>query len=192
MREDYVAQFIVGASTALAAAVFNLAVGGQVDGAWVVLAFVVPAAVLYLYQRAGFSPFKAWRVRDNELIALTGQPAGDGAWELDGRERCEWAVHGPRQPLGRGRYRVVFRLKLNSLAGDDPLVDLDVAARRGRKLIALRTLTTQDFRRADAYQDFPLDFYLLRDDNELEFRLSLRGAAKRLVLDRVTLARRVV
>lgn len=57
--------------------------------------------------------------------------------------------------------------------------------------VALRTLTAQDFARADACQDFPLDFYLLRDDNAIEFRISTKGLSRRLVLDRVTLSRRL-
>jgi hypothetical protein len=55
----------------------------------------------------------------------------------------------------------------------------------------LRTLTIQDFHRADTYQDFPLDFYLLHDDNEIEFRISTQGAQRRLVLDHVALSRRL-
>lgn len=191
MREDYAAQFIVGAATAIAAAVFDLAASGQVDAGWVLAAFAVPYAVLHLYQRAGFSPSRTWRVRDNELIARGGHPTGHGAWELDAAERRDWVVHGPRRPLGRGRYRAVFRLKVNYTAGDAPVVDLDVAARHGQKLLAARTLTAQDFQRADAYQAFALDFYLLHDENEVEFRLSTRGAARRLALECVTLARRL-
>lgn len=191
MYNDYAAQFLVGASTAAAAVIFNLAATGQVDWRWVFLAFAVPFGALQVYQRASFSASRAWRVQDNELIGAAGQPTGDGAWELDTSERRSWAVYGPRKPLGRGRYRAAFRLKLNNLAGDEPVVDLDVASRHGKKLMALRTLTTQDFRRADLYQDFTLDFYLLHDDNEIEFRISTKGLARRLVLDRVTLARRV-
>lgn len=190
MREDYAAQFIVGAATAIAAAVFDLAVSGQVDAVWVAAAFAVPYAVLHLYQRAGFSPARIWRVRDNELIARSGHPIGHGAWELDAAERREWVVHGPRRPLGRGRYRAVFRLKVDQTAGDAPVADLDVAARHGQKLLAARTLTTQDFQSADTYQAFALDFYLLHDDNEIEFRLSTRGAPRRLALESVALARR--
>jgi hypothetical protein len=191
MKDDYAAQFLVGASTAATTLVFNLAAHGQIDWPWVLAAFGVPFLVLRAYQRAGFPDARVWRVRDNELLAAAGQPTGDGAWELETSERRNWMVYGPRKPLGRGRYRAAFRLKLNSLAGDEPVADIDVASRHGKKLIALRTLTAQDFARADAYQDFPLDFYLLHDDNEVEFRISTKGLPRRLVLDRVTLSRRL-
>ncbi len=191
MRDDYTGQFIVGTLTAAASAVFHFALTGQVDWRWVLVAFLAPYLALHFYERASLSAFREWRVRDNELISRSGQPAGTGAWELDTGEPRSWVVFGPRKPLTRGRYRATFRLKLNQLAGDAPIVDLDVASRHGAKLLALRTLTAQDFRRADRLQDFPLDFYLLHDDNEIEFRISTRGAPRRLVLDRVALARRV-
>jgi hypothetical protein len=191
MREDYAAQFFVGAATAVASAIFNYAVLGQANWLWVFIAFVVPFAVLQFYQRSGFSPFKKWRVQDNELIARSGQATGHGAWELDTSERRAWAIYGPHKPLGRGKYRATFRLKINNTSGDDPVVDLDVASRHGAKIMALRTLTVQDFQRADVYQDFPLDFYLRYDDNEIEFRISTKGALRRVVLEYVALSRRV-
>ena len=42
MRDDYAAQFLVGASTAAASAVLNLAMTGQVNWLWVTVAFAVP------------------------------------------------------------------------------------------------------------------------------------------------------
>ncbi len=191
MRDDYAAQFLVGAATAAAAAVFNLAVNGQVEAGWVLLAFGVPFTVLQAYQRAGFTRVRAWRVGDNELQAQAGAPTGHGAWALEAGERRDWAVRGPRRPLGQGRYRAAFRLKIDSLAGDEVVLELDVAARHGRKVLALRALTVQDFRQADTYQDFPLDFYLLHDDNDVEYRLSARGGPRRLTFDRVTVSRRL-
>ncbi len=189
MREDYAAQFLVGASTAAVSAIFNLALTGQVNWLWVLVAFGVPFVVLRIYQQAGLSLARVWRVRDNELLSRAGQPLGSGAWELNTSERTDWAIYGPRQPLGRGRYRARFRLKINNRAGDEPVVEIDVASRHGKKILALRTLTVHDFEWADAYQDFPLDFYLLHDDNEIEFRVSTRGTPRRVVLNRVTLSR---
>ena len=191
MRDDYTAQFLVGVSTALVAAVFNLALTGQVNGVWLLVAFVVPFSVLQLYQRAGLSPRREWRVGDNALIAAGGQPTGDGAWELDAAEARQWVIYGPRKPLARGKYRALFRLKISSVAGDRPVLDIDVAARHGQKIIALRTLTARDFERADTFQNFPLDFYLLQDENEIEYRLSTKGVSRRVVLERVALQRRL-
>jgi hypothetical protein len=191
MRDDYAAQFLVGASTAAVSAIFNLALTGNVNWFWVLVAFGVPFVVLRAYQQVGLSLPRVWRVRDNELLSRAGQPLGSGAWELNAGERTDWAIYGPRKPLGHGRYRATFRLKINSIAGDEPAVDLDVASRHGKKVVALRTVTVQDFRRADTYQDFALDFYLLQDDNEIEFRVSTRGAPRRVVLERVMLARRL-
>lgn len=191
MRDDYAAHFLVGICTAMFSALFNYAVTGQVSGLWVLLAFLLPFVVLHLYQRFNISFRREWRVRANELTGRAGQPVGDGAWELDASERRDWAICGPYTPLGRGRYQARFRLKINNLAGDAAVVDIDVATRHGKKLLALRTLTARDFERADHYQEFPLDFFLWQDDNEMELRVSPRGARCRVVLERVTLARRL-
>jgi hypothetical protein len=191
MRDDYTAQFLVGVSTAAVSAIFNLALTGQINWFWVLVAFSVPFAVLRAYQQVGLSLPRVWRVRDNELLSRAGQPLGNGAWELNTEERTDWAIYGPRKPLGQGHYRANFRLKINNTIGDEPVVDLDVASRHGKKIMALRTLTVQDFQRADTYQDFALDFNLLHDDNEIEFRVSTRGISRRVVLERVMLARRL-
>lgn len=191
MRDDYLAQFIVGVSTAVVAAVFNLAITGQINGWWMLVAFAVPVGVLQLYQRVGLSPTREWRVRDNELSAAIGQSVGDGAWELDATEARQWAVYGPWKPLAHGKYRATFQLKISSVASDRPIVDIDVTARHGKKIIALRTLTARDFGKADSFQRFPLDFYLLQDENEIEFRVSTKGIARRVVLDSVKVVRRL-
>lgn len=197
MHTDYAAQFFVGAATALAAAVFNLALTGRVDGGWMIVAFGVPFAALLIYQRAGFAGVRVWRVRENELTALGGQPVGQGAWAVALDASAEGLIRGPRRPLGRGRYRAGFQLKLDRLAGDEPVAELAVTARHGRKVLAQRTLTGQDFSRADAYQAVGLDFQLLHDENDVEFRLTIRAAPAgpagppRLTLAYVALARRL-
>lgn len=191
MKDDYAAQFLVSTSTAVAIAIFNLAINGQINWLWVIIAFVVPFVVLQLYQRSGFSPFKKWRVKDNELIAQAGQPTGNGSWEIDTSQTISWAIYGPYKPLGRGKYRAIFRLKINSISGDDAVVEIDVAARRGGKRLSMRTLTIQDFQQADVYQDFPLCFFLVHDDNDIEFRISSLGAKRRLILDYVALSRMI-
>ncbi len=194
MKNDYVAQFLVSAFGAVAVAAFNLAVAGQINGLWVLLAFVIPFFILRAYQNSGFCVNGEWRVMSDkmQLRAVTGQPSGGGAWELETGEPKRWAIFGPYQPLARGKYCATFRLKINHLAGDDPVAEIDVAARHGQKRLAVRSLTVKDFRRADEYQDFPLEFHLLQDENEVEFRVSTSGAKRRLTLEHVRLARRLL
>lgn len=191
MADDYSAQFLVAGSTSVATAVFNLAVIGRINWLWVILAFLIPFLVLQLYQHSGFSPLKKWRVKDHELHAQMGQPTGNGAWELDTNQQIDWAVYGPYRPLGRGKYRATFRMKVNNTATDDTVAEIDVASRRGGKRLATRTLTIQDFQYADRYQNFPLDFFLIHDDNDIEFRVCTKGGNRRLILDYVALSRRL-
>jgi hypothetical protein len=101
-------------------------------------------------------------------------------------------MYGPYIPLPRGKYRATFRLKVNDTQGGDaPLVRLEVTSGRGTKWLAVRTISMRDFDRADRYQNFPLDFYLIDGENDVEFRLILVGGNRRVVFEYVRLSRKL-
>jgi hypothetical protein len=131
---------------------------------------------------------RRWRVKEGELRASLGTPVGGEAWELATPAYQEFAVYGPYQPLPRGRYRATFRVKLSDTSGVEDAITawVDVASGRGKKRLAFRDLAIRDFARADAYQGFPVDFYLLQDESDLEFRTSKMGDQRRLTLQDVT------
>jgi hypothetical protein len=196
-KTDFSAEFLVGASTALATAIINLVAPGQISWLWLIPAFSVPFVVLLVYQGAGlgFRPYKEWRIRTGELVADGGAQKG-AVWEFERRELMGGlGFHGPHIALPRGKYRVLFRLKIDSRdERDEPVCELDVSSNAGAKWFALRTLSIRDFRRSDTWQDFALDFIMTNDESHVEFRGRMEAverAGRRITFDKAVVHRRL-
>ncbi len=197
MDNDYRAQFLVSFFTVLTAAVVNLAVAGQINWLWLILAFIVPFLVLSVYQGVislNFRPFKSWSIREGELNSYSATKRGN-TWEFDRTSNEDAGFNGPYIPVLRGKYRVIFRLMIDDRGEQDqPVCELAVTSNDGRKWFAKHTVSIRDFVRAEKWQDFPLDFTLLRDENRVEFRFRMRESAlaqRRISFRSVTLRRRI-
>ena len=74
----------------------------------------------------------------------------------------------------------MFRAKVNSVSGEDrPVIELSAASNWkiiGDKHLAVRTLTTRDFKRGGVYQNFSLDFDAFVDERDLELRIYAMGS----------------
>jgi len=109
----------------------------------------------------------------------------------------DWAVFGPylREPLRKGRYSVMFNLKIDDATVDNsPVIEIDVACKTrddGDKRLTGRTLTPLDFRRSDEYRQFRLDFDVLTDERYLEIRIWSKGSGHRITFDYARLSRRL-
>jgi hypothetical protein len=198
-KTDFSAEFLVGASTALVTAIINLVVPGQISWLWLIPAFAVPFVVLFLYQGTvrglGFRPYKEWRIRTGELIADGGVQKGY-VWEFeDLTPEGGLGFHGPHIALPRGKYRVLFRLKIDSRdERDEPVCELDVSSDSGQKWFALRTISIRDFRRSDTWQDFALDFLMANDESHVEFRGRMQGVerlGRRITFHKLVVHRRL-
>lgn len=197
-KTDFSAEFLVGASTALATAIINLVVPGQISWLWLIPAFAVPFVVLFLYQGSGlgFRPYKEWRIRTGELVADGGAGKGN-VWEFEHLAPGQsLGFHGPHIALPRGKYRVLFRLKIDSRdERDEPVCELDVSSNSGHKWFALRTISIRDFKWSDAWQDFALDFVMANDENHVEFRARMGGvepAGRRITFHKLVVHRRLI
>ncbi len=158
--------------------------------------------MLYEIYQANRFPFKKWRItniRDGkgllfreDLTALDGRRNGK-AWQFK-TSINDWAFSGPylRQPLRKRKYRATFRVKVNSVSGEDrPIIDLDVSSNCktiGDKHLARRTLTTCEFKTGGVYHVFPLDFDVFIDERDLELRIYSRGSEYIVTLDYVKLS----
>jgi hypothetical protein len=197
-KSDFSAEFLVGASTALATAIINLVVLDQINWLWLIPAFGVPFVVLFLYQGTGlgFRPYKEWKIRTGELSAVGGAQKGD-VWEFeDVVPERGLGFRGPLIALPRGKYRVLFRLKIDSRdERDEPVCELDVTSNSGRKWFAYRTLSLRDFKRSDQWQSFMLDFNMSNDENRVEFRSRMEsgaGLGRRIAFDKVIVHHRLL
>ncbi len=86
-------------------------------------------------------------------------------------------------------YRAYFRLKTDDVNTAREIALLDVVADDGAKILGLKRLRGVDFRSADTYQEFYVDFHYPGSSQAgLEFRVAFRGAAS-LWLDRILVVR---
>lgn len=195
-------QIFVGSIIALVAAIVNQAFAGRVNYLWVIGGFLGAVILFGIYQRSAGFPFVRFKVKNNPRDAdgllsngsVQGKPVGQ-SWQFNSTSE-DWAITGPylRKPLRKGKYRATFRIKVDDVSGiNQPIVDIDVASRSvrlGDKRLAMRTLSTSDFGEPDTYCEFPLDFFVVADEQELELRVYSKGSGLTLTLDYIELSRR--
>jgi len=134
-----------------------------------------------------------WEGEDLEREPDSGERVDDED-ALNGEACCALAAehragawYGPYThdlPPGHA-YRAYFRLKTNDVATTAEVAMLDVVDNAGERILGLRRLRGTDFRAANTYQEFAVDFnYTDAGAAGLEFRTAFRAAAD-LCLDRV-------
>lgn len=201
-------QIGIGSTVALVTAIINQALAGKIDYWWVIGVFFITVVLYTVFQNYSGFPFKKFRVtnkqdgkgllfRSDEPGILEGKPIGE-AWQFKASGDNYHTIYGPylQHPIRNGKYRAIFRIKADNVEGDNIYITyIDVAssykATRGGKILAARTLTANDFKKSDDYQDFYLDFDVLSDENELEFRIAPTSGYV-LTLDYIQLARRII
>ncbi len=197
MKNDIVAQFLLGFFIALANAIINLAVNGQINWLWVGTTFLISFALIFTYQGTGVGKkfYSVWKIGKGELIT-SGGVEKDGVWEFDKSNIAnDKGFYGPYIPLTAGKYRCVFRLKIDKSSREDKVVcELDVLLNQA-KLAAFRSLSNRDFKHSDKWQDVSIDFNLYNDENRVEFRFRVKNiveANRRISFDKVTVYKRLV
>jgi hypothetical protein len=135
----------------------------------------------------------AWEGEDLHHVSGTGELVQDAdalngwAWRGLAGTHVAGVWYGPYTsvlPPGYA-YRAYFRLKTNDVITTAELAMLDVADGGGTRVLGLRRLRGTDFRTANAYQEFAVDFdYTDAGTADLEFRTLFHAAAD-LYLDRV-------
>jgi hypothetical protein len=201
-------QIGIGSTVALITAIINQAFVGKVNYLWIVGAFLAAVLLYTGYQSYSGFPFKKFRVtnqqngkgllfRQDKPEVLEGKPIGD-AWQFKASGDNYHAIFGPylQCSLRKGKYRAIYKIKADDVEGDNIYITyIDVAssykASRGGKTLAARTLTANDFKKSDEYQFFYLDFDVLSDETELEFRIAPTSGHV-LTLDYIQLIRRLI
>ena len=203
MNNRVLEQILVGSTVALFTVIINESFAGKINYFWALGGFLGSMILYGAYQRFGGSPFKKWRVTNENdgkgllfrADILSGRKVGE-AWQFKTTKQ-DWAIYGPylRQLLHKGKYRATFRIKVDDIKGEDhPLFQIDIASNckyRGDKRLAGRTVTCSDFTEADEYQEFILDFYVVSNERELELRIFSEGTGETVTLDYIRLSRRL-
>lgn len=201
---------VIGAATgAIASALINslLSRGNSISYWWVgALLGIVIAILLYLlYQRLTSFPVRTWHVSNAD--DGTGLGSGGRILRKDNHTICQietnpgqWAVWGPgkksQEAVKKGRYKAIFRLKINHKAGPNlPIIELSVSARTdnglGTKFLAARTLSNRDFIEDDTYQEFILYFDIISEEREFKIRIYSKIDNRILSLYHVQVLRRL-
>ncbi len=197
MERDYLADYLVGAGIGVVNALVSYAFAGRVQWIWVAITFFIPVLVLVFYRGViplPFRRFRQYRIRDGELISYCGSQKGD-VREFDASSNEDAGFYGPYILLPKGKYTVSFCLKIDSRSEQDQRVcEVDVTSNDGRKWFAQYTVSLRDFKHAEKWQHFPLDFILPRDENRVEFRFRMKDvliARRRVSFQHLSLRKRL-
>jgi hypothetical protein len=143
-------------------------------------------------QKMAFSN-EGWAWEGENLYHQSGEQVDDVdalngmAWRALAGTHSAGGWYGPYAsvlPPGHA-YRAYFRLKTDDVNTTAEVAKLDVVDSGGARLLGLRRLRGTDFRDADTYQEFSIDFeYADPETYGLEFRTWFRATAD-LYLDRV-------
>ena len=109
---------------------------------------------------------EAWKFKTNK-----GQSGQEG--------KTDYVIYGPYIILNKNKYRAIFRMKiLNRPKRDYPIVEINVGLKTyylGDKKLAGYNLTQSDFKKIDEYYEFPVDFYISSQAQDVEFRVMSAG-----------------
>jgi hypothetical protein len=145
-----------------------------------------------------------WRIKQEKQEESPGLISDGEILGEEGKEACQFrcvhSFHGVYGPyihhLQKDKYRATFKIKVGRiLKKDQPLIKMDVAASRnsvlGDKPLKYRDLSYADFKQADTYYYFSINFDIsTKGESDVEFRLSSPETGPALTLDYVQLSRR--
>lgn len=187
---------------------------GNINYWWGSAGFFSAVCVCWVYIHYFAYPFKKFRVtclKDVDSNVIDGEENGmgltankwKGGYDKEKKRwilREGWGVWGPYISLKKGKYKATFRIKAAGLDWDQEnyLCEIDIAASYrnrenkdilGDKKLALHTLTTKDFKKANKYNKFSLVFCIYHGEDNIEFRIRPRHSQHIITFDYVKLSR---
>jgi len=179
MKESFFTTYLLPILIGVSILIIERALNAQTS--WLTVPFVIiTVSIVVGYNlHKGSSVFRKYRVKniDKELIHQTGRLSTNDAWEIDSSIAKNTGVYGPYIGLKPGSYQAIFRLKTdNNSSADEKLIEIDVTSSEATKILAFRNISAKDFRYENTYQNFPLNFHLIREDKDVEFHLRVTSA----------------
>lgn len=112
----------------------------------------------------------------HDLYGHVGYLMADGSWAVNIRKAKGKGIYGPYLTLKAGKYRAIFHMKIdNNQPSDKPIAKIDAGVHIGsdamKEPLEERRIMTKDFNESSKYQDFPLEFELMQNTENVEFCL---------------------
>jgi hypothetical protein len=101
-------------------------------------------------------------------------------------DRTKHFIYGPFIDLHKGKYTVLYRLKVSRGLGINKFAVLNISANFGKESLATRTLRLCDFARGYNFEEFDVPLEISKDYKGVEFRIMYLGETD-LYFDRVVL-----
>ena len=101
-------------------------------------------------------------------------------------DRSKHFIYGPFINLHKGKYTVLYRLKISRGLGINNFAVLNISANFGKTVLTSRTLRLCDFAKSDNFEEFDVPLEIARDYQGVEFRIMYLGETD-LFFDRVIL-----
>jgi len=101
-------------------------------------------------------------------------------------DRSKHFIYGPFINLHKGKYTVLYRLKISRDMGINNFAVLNISANFGKTILTSRTLRLCDFEKSYNFEEFDVPIEIARDYQGVEFRIMYLGETD-LFFDRVIL-----
>jgi hypothetical protein len=101
-------------------------------------------------------------------------------------DRSKHFIYGPFVKLNKGKYTVLYRLKVSHDLGINNVAVLNISVNFGKEVLTSRTLRLCDFGKNDSFEEFDVPLEIAKDYEGVEFRIMYLGETE-LYFDRVIL-----
>ena len=101
-------------------------------------------------------------------------------------DRSKHFIYGPFINLHKGKYTVLYRLKISRDLGINNFAVLNISANYGKQILTSRTIRLCDFQKSYNFEEFGVPLEITRDYKGVEFRIMYLGGTD-LFFDRVVL-----
>jgi hypothetical protein len=101
-------------------------------------------------------------------------------------DRSKHFIYGPFVNLLKGKYTVLYRIKISRDLGINNVAVLNISANFGKEVLTSRTIRLCDFGKSNNFEEFDVPLEIAKDYEGVEFRIMYLGESD-LYFDRVVL-----
>jgi hypothetical protein len=150
------------------------------------------------FQKAGYDLCRYQRIIKRTIFLLdkmqtqgkvmtdTTAYSGKSAMITTPFDRSKHFIYGPFINLHKGKYTVLFRLKVSHDLGINNVAVLNISANFGKDVLTSRTIRLCDFGKNNDFEEFDVPLEIAKEYEGVEFRIMYLGETE-LYFDRVVL-----